>query len=347
MIDPSKFERSIKERQRSFIVVFVIVSAILCYWNLGKQELHDWDESLYGVNAYEMEQRGDWLNPYYAGKPDEWNVKPPLNAIFIIVSHRIWGYNEWGLRFPSATATFIFLLIFFFFVRHEWGVLKALLTASMLLGCTGLIGIHAGRTADTDSVFNLFLFLGAISIYRYCDVSERKWLFIAAFWLGAAFYTKATAVFLVFPGLIVFLLIRKRFVSLVKDQSAWLAAALFLFFPVSWITAVSFFGADFGAIDFGGSNSWTNSILYDTFQRFSGTGMFEGSDKKHDFIFTFLDSRFNLWHFPFFGTVLFLLWKAVKNRHRLFWQFKMQTHFLSSPFVFPFHLWLFFSCLPM
>ncbi len=161
----SKYKQFIEAHHRSFILAFVIVSAILCYWNLGKQELHSWDEALYGINAYEMEQCGDWLNPYYRGKPDEWNVKPPLNAILIIVSHRIWGYNEWGLRFPSATATFIFLLVFFQFIRKEWGILKAVLTSAMLLGCTGLIGSHSGRTADTDSIFNLFLFLGSISIY--------------------------------------------------------------------------------------------------------------------------------------------------------------------------------------
>ena len=118
----------------------ILVTTFLCFFNLGKDELASWDESLYGVNAVEMDQQSDWFNPYFEGEPDDWNVKPPLFVNCVRWSYAIFGYNELGLRFPSALSAFILVLVFFGWLKKELGWEVGILTVAMIWGCTGLIG---------------------------------------------------------------------------------------------------------------------------------------------------------------------------------------------------------------
>ncbi len=288
-------------------ILVAIVTAYLCFWNLGSAQLASWDESLYGVNAFEMDKRGEWLNPYYAGEPDQWNVKPPLMVSLIRVSQNLFGFNELGLRMPSATAAFLLTFGFFLIIKRETDTTNAFLTTGMLWGCTGLIGQHAGRSGDTDAVFAALLFFGAISIYQFSKTLRGRHVLAAAFFFGLAFYAKSTAVLLIVPSVLLFLWWKIGMSTILRNRNIWLGVTLFLAFPLSWIIINSIYGVSFGESDFGGSNSWTNSFFYDTIQRFSGTGHFVGKEKKWDFFLAFLDSRFNLWHIPFILTCIYLL----------------------------------------
>lgn len=301
-------------QKQLLVVVFVLITGFICFWNLGNEPLRSWDESLYGINAYEMIQKNDWVNPYYQGEPDQWNVKPPLAFIPIIVDYHIFGFNGWGLRFHSALAAFVLVMVFFRFVWFEKGLLRATLTTSILIGCTALIGEHSGRGGDTDATLSLLIFAGIASVYRHSITKKDVHLICAAISFGVAFLVKSTAVFLFLPAVFVFLLLNRNLRSIVYSYSGWMAVVVFMVFPSVWLLIHHYWGITFDATKFAGSSSIANSFLYDSFERITGTGGFETVNKKHDFILTFLDSRFNIWHIPFFITVGTLFFQLIRSK---------------------------------
>lgn len=79
-----------------------MIALYFCFWKLGADPLNEWDEPRRGVNAMELLQNGDLVNMYYGGKPDTWHAKPPLMVWLIAISFKVFGYNEFALRLPSA-----------------------------------------------------------------------------------------------------------------------------------------------------------------------------------------------------------------------------------------------------
>lgn len=301
----------------------IFISAFLCFFNLGKTELASWDESLYGINAIEMDIHKDWFNPYYEGEPDQWNVKPPLFVNLVRLSYQFFGHNTFALRFPSALSAFFLSLLAFRWFKKEWGTKDGLLTVSMIWGCTALIGQHAGRSGDTDALFSLVICGSAFSAYQYSRNLRASSLIITAAILGIGFWVKSTAVLLVFPGLFLFLMATRK----LHLKNLLLPAIVFLLFPIAWVAAYSVWGIRFEDSTYGGESGWANSFIYDTFHRFTGSGQFQAIPKKHDFILTFLDSRFNLWHIPFLITAVFIVISLVRKRREFL------AHLLIDPLV--------------
>lgn len=305
---------SIKQSDKLAFLSVALISAVLCFYNLDKAPLASWDESLYGVNAYEMDKQGDWFNAYFKGKPDQWNVKPPLYVNLVRLSHHLFGYNKLALRLPSAISCFILLTMFYAILKSRIGILHSILMVAMLWGCTGLIGHHSGRTGDTDALFTLLVFATAMLVFKYSANQKGLPLLLAAISAGLGFLTKSTMIFLIFPGLLLFLILKKS----ISVKTLFPAAAIFLVFPISWLTASHFLGIEFENSVFGGDSSWTNSFIHDTLNRFTGAGMFEEkAGKTPDFFLVFLDSRFNLWHIPFIGSVALLFFQVIKHRRNL------------------------------
>jgi len=68
------------------IVTLISLIFLLVFLKLGEHPISPWDEARHGVSAVEMLQNGDWINIHYAGKPDDWNAKPPLVTWSIALS---------------------------------------------------------------------------------------------------------------------------------------------------------------------------------------------------------------------------------------------------------------------
>lgn len=78
------------------------VTAFLCFRCLGVKAIDSWDEARHGISAYEMLKNKQFLVNTYLGKPDYWNVKPPLSFLSVAAGFVLCGYNAVGLRFFSA-----------------------------------------------------------------------------------------------------------------------------------------------------------------------------------------------------------------------------------------------------
>ncbi|MGE5317095.1 MAG: ArnT family glycosyltransferase, partial [Chloroflexota bacterium] len=204
-------------RGNNSLILLITLSAFFCFWKLGSEPLNEWDESRNGVNAVEMIQNGDYVNLYYAGEPDTWNAKPPLMIWLIAASFKIFGYNEFALRFPAAMAAFLSLIVFFHLVSRYSDKVVAFFTCIILLTVDGIVGKHVGRTGDFDALMLLFLLISVYYFLSYVDFNSKKGLFLSAVFLGLAFYTKGLASLIIVPGLFVYAVFTKKLLSILKD----------------------------------------------------------------------------------------------------------------------------------
>ncbi|MBI2466018.1 MAG: glycosyltransferase family 39 protein [Candidatus Sungbacteria bacterium] len=86
---------------KSWPLVLLIIFASLFYLiNLGRLPLEDYDEATYAAVLKSSLERGDFLSFEYFGQ--NWFEKPPLYFWLAAASVKVFGFNEFALRFPSA-----------------------------------------------------------------------------------------------------------------------------------------------------------------------------------------------------------------------------------------------------
>ncbi len=320
--------------EKKYLLCLLLFALLFSLWNLGAAPLMEWDESRNGVNAIEMLENGDYFNLYYGGMPDDWNVKPPLFIWMVLVSFEFLGQNAFALRLPSAIASVFSIFWIFQLIRLYRSTHFAFLVGLVLLSARGFLGPHVGRNGDYDALLVCFLLGGIYYFLRYLDFKFSKGIYWAALFWALAFWVKGPAVFIIFPGLVLYVLGRGYFFSLLKDLRLWLSISLFLSIIGSWVVAIHFYGATFTSETYEGSNAIQRIFLNDVVARFTDPNFDQSiapHSKDYGFFFTYLDARFNLWAYLFYAALLLLLITVIKSASNFSSQ--IQKHPL-----------LFFSC---
>lgn len=213
-------------------IILISVIVLLAFFRLGEHPIEDWDESRHGVNAIEMLQNKDWVNLHYAGKVDDWNLKPPLAIWLIAGSYSIFGTNSWALRIPSALAI---LFAFFFLckiIRLYESEEFAFRTCLILTSVKGWIGYHVGRTGDTDAVLVAMLIATTFYFLKYIDFGNKKSVLYSALFFGLAFMTKGLAALVFVPSIFLYTFYIKRLKILFSQKETYQSFLIFLLFPI-------------------------------------------------------------------------------------------------------------------
>lgn len=303
-----------------FIIV-VISSAFLLFLRLGEVNLAEWDESRNGANAFEMYYNGDLINLYFNGTPDTWNNKPPLMIWLITISYRVFGFNEFALRFPSAIAAVIFFLVFFKLISLYKTKNFALICCLLLMSCKAIIGHHAGKTGDFDALMLLFLTLSVYYFLLYIDFKKERDIIFSFLALCAAFYTKGTAAFLLIPCFIAYAALNKKLFKAIKDRKAWWAIFVFVVTASSWVVAILLWGEKYHSNSSGSTNALFTLFKTDTIDRI--TGLNNETTSNNTYIFTVLDAKLNLWNYLLYAAVIFFLVKALTKTQSNYAQDKL------------------------
>jgi len=168
--------------RRSFSLALTLgVLPLLGFWLYG---LFDLDEGYYGAVVAEMNRRGEWITPYFNGKP--WFEKPILLYWFAKPSVSLFG-EAIGPRLPSVLATMGLLAMCGFYLRKR-ATPQAGLWVMAMLG-TSLIVIAIGRMMITDALLDLCVCGAFLSFYESL-VGKRAWRLLTAFCLGLAVLAK-------------------------------------------------------------------------------------------------------------------------------------------------------------
>jgi 4-amino-4-deoxy-L-arabinose transferase-like glycosyltransferase len=158
--------------------VVLLVSAFNLTFRLGHEIVVEWDESLYGVSAWEMFNNHHWIGTTFKGSLDYYNTKPPLNVWLICLSFKLFGANLIALRLPSILSAWCTVAVLQEWVRRAVGPTVALTSALVLATAFGFLYDHAGRNANTDALFALLVLLTAVTLW---SADDRPWQLA---WLG-------------------------------------------------------------------------------------------------------------------------------------------------------------------
>ncbi len=218
----------ISRAQVEKILVFVALAAIL-FVNNGRVSLWDQDEAAYAGFAKHMIETHNYVVPNFT-----WSFphrKPPLHFWLITVSYKIFGVNEFAVRFFVALSLLGVYLMIYFFGKRFIGE-KAAFYSAIVLG-TSFFAPLLGKIAVTDGLLLFFHTLAGFSLLYVLE--ERRWIYVFWFYVAVAagLLVKGPPI-LIFTGLYVVLLFalhpkRKNLIILHPWFFGW-----FALLPLLW-----------------------------------------------------------------------------------------------------------------
>ena len=173
-----------------FLLAFILFSG-------NTHSLTDQDEAAYAGFAKQMIESGNWVTPEFMWS--EAHRKPPLHFWNIAISYKVFGVNEFAVRFPSALFVLLTCLLVFFAGKKIVGERLALLWVVVL--STSLLVPVLGKISVTDST--LLFFTTACAFSFYFVLQQRAWKWVLVFWVSfaLALLTKGPPVLLFALGL--------------------------------------------------------------------------------------------------------------------------------------------------
>ena len=294
--------------------LLLIITTLYAFLCLGAEPIYLGDEARGGINALEMMRNGDYINLHFAGAPDAVRSKPPLFIWMVVASMRLFGENAFALRFPAAVCVVGAFFFIYRIIRLYCSSRFALAVGLVLLSVRGLVGWHVGRTGDFDAPMLLFLMAGVWFLLRWLDFGKRNALFGTSICWGIAFFVKGPAMGALLPGLILYLLLTPRFLTVLKNGRFWTASLLFSLFPIAWFLLIQHYGVTWTDAEYTGRNAFERLFVHDLYERFTEAD-FERrtATSSYDYILYSLDKMFNLWNYLFFGWIGYGIFRGIKQ----------------------------------
>ena len=104
------------KNKTSFDVLIILAAGLMCFTFLNSYPVSILDESKNVEAAREMIESGDYWIPKFNGELR--TDKPPLHYYFMVIGMKLFGVNEFGVRFFSALMGFTLILFFFNFCNR-------------------------------------------------------------------------------------------------------------------------------------------------------------------------------------------------------------------------------------
>ena len=168
------------KRLNIFIVLFFSIYAFVLFYNNGTISLWDQDEAAYAAFGKQMLYSRDYLIPHYVWS--KIHRKPPLHFWLIALSYRIFGVNEFAVRFWTSISILLSVLIIFLSVRKLFDKKTAFF--SSIIFATNFFVILLAKIALTDALLLLFYSITGFSLIFF--IGTQKKLYLLFFWTAIA-----------------------------------------------------------------------------------------------------------------------------------------------------------------
>lgn len=216
------------------LVVIFFIAAFLRFYQLGSNPPSlTWDEASWGYNAYSLgidgkDEFGRFLPLDYLESFGDF--KPPMYAYLDIVPVKIFGLNEFGVRFPSAFFGALLVPLVYFLVKNIFPGSKNkeyyALATSFILAISPW-HILLSRAAFEANVATFFISLGVL--FFLLSINKNRWLlFLSITFFIFSAYTFNTAR-IAAPMLLAILALFFRRDLLEKKKESFLSLVLGLF----------------------------------------------------------------------------------------------------------------------
>jgi 4-amino-4-deoxy-L-arabinose transferase-like glycosyltransferase len=208
------------------IIIFFSLAAFQQAYRIGSESIKIWDESSGAQNAIEMMTNKKFFIVYSDGKPDHLDVKPPLALWLKIISYKIFGINEFSVRFPTIVAFWMIMLFIVLFAVYFLKIPEiAWITLLIAASSRGFIIYHIARHGDPDTLLTMFvtgyLLCFFIVLEKYPH-SYIKYLIITGLSVIGAVYTKSIAGIAPLAGIALYTLFHKKGRQLLTRPSFYL-----------------------------------------------------------------------------------------------------------------------------
>lgn len=198
-----------------------------------------WDEAAWGYNAYSLgidgrDEFGRFLPINYLESFGDF--KPPLYAYLDVIPIKIFGLNEFAVRFPSAFFGALTVLFTYFLVKEIF--YKSKTRDEIALFSSFLLAISPWHIMLSRAAFeaNIATFLTVLAVvsFIYGVRNNKLFIFISTISLALSFYTFNTSR-VVSPILLVILLVgfRKPLFFYKKTSLFSILIFLIILFPIA------------------------------------------------------------------------------------------------------------------
>ncbi len=300
--------RGLIEKHYLFLFICVlIIAALNIFFNISGRAVQDWDEARHGVSACEIVKNGSWIKTTYEGSTDYWNLKPPLGLWLIAVSYKIFGFNTFALRFPSALSAFLCVFFLMRLAASRCNKITAIFSGLILSTAFAFIQAHSARNGDFDAQLALVLLL---AVFFLDKMKDNKYYFtLGVFMAALAFLLKSFAFIPVLSVIIISLIFMEK-----KSRPG----------PVHYLTGAAVFILPIAAWGFArfsqdGFEFFQRMISYDLFRR--SLEPLEGHSSSNLFYLEVIFLKFIPWAlfflvFPFYKNRIYIRKENSRNRIR-------------------------------
>ena len=189
-----QFGRFMSKSKLIILIGVVFLAAFLRFYQLGiNPPSLAWDEAALGYNAYSIgetgrDEFGRFLPyDYFASFGD---YKPPLYVYAAVLPVKIFGLNEFAVRFPSAFFGTLTVLLTYFLVKELFPKLKDSWLPEIAAFFLAISPWHTqlSRAAWEANLASFFVVLGVLLFLK--SLKGRGWfLILSGLAFVATFYT--------------------------------------------------------------------------------------------------------------------------------------------------------------
>lgn len=210
----------------------VIFSSYILFYKLGTEPFQDYDEATYAEVTYESLERGNPTPLSFLNQP--YFRKPPMLFWLTTASTQVFPDTEFALRFPSALAGLLTILLVVLICYEAGAGLGVALFAGAILATTST-WMEFARDVRFDNLVTLFIVAAFYAGMR--AQRDRRWYVLVGMLLAFAVLSKS--VIAVFGGvaLLAYVLLMQgwaRTAALLKDRQVWLGIGAFLLVAAPW-----------------------------------------------------------------------------------------------------------------
>lgn len=137
------------------VFLFLLIFSPLFFYNINGYSLEDFDEAWYGEIARNIVISRNPLLLEFNGKP--FYDHPPVGYILMAMSIKVFGANEFGVRFPSSALGFFSIVLIYFIGKNLFDRRVGIAASLILVSCVWFI--LRVRSGNLDSILVFFYLL--------------------------------------------------------------------------------------------------------------------------------------------------------------------------------------------
>lgn len=206
------------------LCIFVFLILPLFFYKLGQSSLISWDEAWYAEVARNILKTGNIINLAWNNLP--FIDHPPTGFWLMAITLKIFGVNEFWVRFPSAVSGIISIFLLYLLGKKLFNPIVGLSSAVALSSATWFI--FRSRSGNLDIFLTMFFLLSLLLAIK--TVLNKKYLIPLAISLVFLFLTKSMVPLAIIPAL--FLIFYQN--RLYKWHDLVLPALIFLVICGGW-----------------------------------------------------------------------------------------------------------------